>query len=168
MTKHHTPGAAVAIIRCQQPDDSFLLLRRNHHPDDPWSGHFSFPGGRKDPDDFTLLDTCLRETYEETGIHLSKNSVDSTLAATYAGRRAKAPILVQPYLFILSQRPEINLDNNEIQSYCWLDTKNFLQKELHIEAEVLPDMHYPAYPLQDYYLWGFTYGLLLRLLDISS
>ncbi|WP_163336965.1 CoA pyrophosphatase [Desulfopila sp. IMCC35008] len=162
-----TPSAAVAIIRTHEPMDSFLLLRRNQNPNDPWSGHFSFPGGRKDETDKDLFETCLRETYEETGIALQAESLQADMPLSIAGSRFNSPILVKPYLFQLETQPPLKLDHGEIQSSCWLETSHFLNTALHVEAEVLPNMHFPAFPLSDYYLWGFTYKLLINLLELQ-
>jgi 8-oxo-dGTP pyrophosphatase MutT (NUDIX family) len=162
-----TPSAAVAIIRVKSPMDSFLLLRRNQNPDDPWSGHFSFPGGRKEKKDKNLFETCLRETYEETGIALQTDALQSSMPSSIAGSRFNSPLLVKPYLFHLDNQPSLQLEHSEIQSSCWLETRKFLNTDLHVEAEVLPNMHYPAFPLTDYYLWGFTYKLLLNLLELE-
>jgi len=162
------PSAAVAIIRVSVPRESVLLLRRNSNPRDPWSGHFSFPGGRKDAVDSNLLETCTRETFEETGITLASDEVCAELPARYAGSRINSLILVQPYLFHLNERPALQLDRHEIQSSCWLDLEQFQQKKLHIEAEVLPNHFAPAFPLDDYYLWGFTYKLLAQLLEDTT
>jgi len=162
------PAAAVAIIRVSAPEDSVLLLRRNTNPNDPWSGHFSFPGGRKDEEDSNLLATCTRETFEETGITLHPEAVQAKLPARYAGSRLNSLILVQPYVFQLEVRPVLRLEPREIQSYCWLPLESFQRLELHVEAEVLPDRVAPAFPLDDYYLWGFTYGLLKNLLELEE
>jgi 8-oxo-dGTP pyrophosphatase MutT (NUDIX family) len=161
------PVAAVAIIRVSMPEDSFLLLRRNSNPRDPWSGHFSFPGGRWEEQDSDLLVTCTRETYEETGITLTSEAVQGKLPARYAGSRVNSLILVQPFVFKLNERPPLTLAAAEIQSYCWLTAESFQQKKLHVEAQVLPDRYAPAFPIDDYYLWGFTYGLLKNVLEIE-
>lgn len=160
------PAAAVAIIRIREPHESFLLLRRAAHPLDPWSGHFSFPGGRKEKTDTSLLDTCMRETFEEAGIQLSPENVQATLPPAYAGSRVNASILVQPYVFHLATRPSLSLNPQEIQSSCWLNASLFQQPELHVEAEVLPQHFFPAFPLDDYYVWGFTYKLLKYILEM--
>jgi 8-oxo-dGTP pyrophosphatase MutT (NUDIX family) len=49
--------AAVAIVRTRGPEDTILFIRRAERVGDPWSGPWSFPGGRRDPGDETLLET---------------------------------------------------------------------------------------------------------------
>jgi len=61
------PQAAVAIVSARQPRESVLLIRRSERGDDPRSGHWSFPGGRRDPEDPDLLHTALRELEGECG-----------------------------------------------------------------------------------------------------
>jgi len=66
------PEAAVAIVRTRGPRRSILLMRRSERKEDSWSGHWSFPGGRRDPDDPDLLHTALRELKEECGVRLDR------------------------------------------------------------------------------------------------
>jgi 8-oxo-dGTP diphosphatase len=159
-----TATAAVAIIESTLPEKSFLLLRRASHPDDPWSGHFSFPGGRKEQQDSSILETCIRETREETGILLSPVSLVKTLSLEPAGRNYTTPLWVQPYLFKLKRQPLLELEQEEIQSACWLPAARFQNKELHSQVEMVPGSLFPVLPLEDYYLWGFTYRLLESIL----
>ncbi len=163
-----TASAAVAIIRCQTPRVSYLILRRATHPDDPWSGHFSFPGGRKDRTDEDLLATCIRETAEETGIMLRVDQLQQRLVLEPAGRLLSHPILVQPFLFTLPEPPALSLDPREIQGALWLDADQFQTAALHQSVELLPGRLFPAYPVADYYLWGFTYRLLRSILKMDE
>jgi 8-oxo-dGTP pyrophosphatase MutT (NUDIX family) len=158
--------AAVAIIRCEQPMTSYLLLRRASHPEDPWSGHFSFPGGRKDPVDSTLLDTCLRETREETGIKLEPDQLIQTLKPEPAGHNFNHLIWVQPFLFSLPKRPSIILDESELADSSWISAEKFATPSSHSKTEMIPGKVFPTYPLHDYYLWGFTYKLLLKIITL--
>ena len=160
--------AAVSIIRSSQPVDSVLLLRRKKNPVDPWSGHFAFPGGRHESRDRDIYETCLRETYEETGIRLRDDLLKSCLDITPAGRNVNVPIMVQPYLFELEERPVVVVEELEIASYHWVEVHSFRDTRNHITVEVFPSRYYPVYPIDDYYLWGFTYKLLCSLLDVSS
>lgn len=161
-------SAAVAIIQCLAPRESYLILRRAAHPEDPWSGHFSFPGGRKDKTDRDILATCVRETVEETGIMLSDGQLQQRLVLEPAGRLLSRPIWVQPFLFSLPEPPLIRLDPREIQSALWLDADRFQAPELHRQVELLPGRLFPAYPIEDYFLWGFTYRLLRSILKMDE
>lgn len=163
-----TATAAVAIIRSLVPIESFLILRRVVHPEDPWSGHFSFPGGRKDAQDQDLLATCIRETREETGFLLQADQLQRRLPLEPAGQRSQHHLLVQPFLFTIEKRPALTLCPQEIQSACWLSSKLFKNTTLHQNVEMFPGGIFPAYPLEDYYLWGFTYRLLLSILQTDE
>ncbi len=156
--------AAVAIIQAFVPDRRILLLRRAVNPDDPWSGHFAFPGGRLEPEDENLLATSIRETREETGILLKKEYLTTELLPEPAGQNFSSSIWVQPYLFTLPALQNMKLDSTEIQSAQWLKAIDFTDKKQHIKTEILPGKILPAFPLDDYYLWGFTYRVMGTLL----
>jgi len=161
------PAAAVAVIRCVEPVPSILLVRRAQYDGDPWSGHFAFPGGRKERRDLTIFHTCLREVREETAIDLSGAAVRQTLSPSRAGRSQDAAILVQPYVFELSRRPPVVLAAREVESYVWLEMSAFCERANHRVIEVMPGRIRPVYPLEDYYIWGFTYGVLCNLLGLD-
>lgn len=165
-----TATAAVAIIKktAIPQQDEYLILRRASHPSDPWSGHFSFPGGRKENADRDLLSTCLRETREETGLHLSPKQLELCMPIEPAGRNFNSPLWVQPFLFSIDTNPPLTLEPNEIQSYIWLNAGHFKNLQHHRKVEMLPGHLFPAYPIGDYYLWGFTYRLLMSLLAIEK
>jgi 8-oxo-dGTP pyrophosphatase MutT (NUDIX family) len=161
---HEPASAAVAIIRSLAPRESILILRRNHYPGDPWSGHFSFPGGRKELKDPDLLTTCIRETREETGLLLDADHLQQRLPHEPAGRIFRSRLWVAPFLFTISNPPSLTLCQKEIQGAYWLNVRQFKNIELHKNVELLPGQIFPAYPLEDYYLWGFTYRLLKTVL----
>ena len=84
--------AAVSMTLRDGPDGpEVFLIRRSEHPDDPWSGHMAFPGGRKDDIDETLLATAHRETLEEVGLSLIEDAdalgrLDDLQAVARGGR----------------------------------------------------------------------------------
>lgn len=71
--------AAVAVLLAKHPVESILLIRRATNPADPWSGHWSFPGGRRDVSDPDLVTTALRELNEECGILLDRTQLTREL-----------------------------------------------------------------------------------------
>lgn len=162
------PEAAVGIIVCSRPQESILLIKRNDSEQDPWSGHYAFPGGRKEAGDTTIYQTCVREVQEETGISLYPDTLMQTCAPARAGRNVQAPILVQPYVFRLPAQPAITIEEKEIAHHVWLAVDDFKDLANHRLDEPLPGMIRPVFPLRDYFVWGFTYGLLCRLLDVDQ
>lgn len=167
-SSNSNPMAAVAVIICHSPHASVLVLRRVTHPEDPWSGHFSLPGGKREHKDRDLFATCVRETFEETGINLNEKDCIKPLTPQAAGNKLDNPLWVQPFLFSLSRRPELALEAKEIADYVWLRIKRFKELHRHQNVEMFPGELFPTYPLQDYYLWGFTYRLLSKLFQSSQ
>lgn len=162
------PMAAVAIIRSLAPTDSILLLRRAQSEQDPWSGHYAFPGGRRENGDASIYETCIREVQEETGIRLGARDLQVRLSPALAGRNVKAPILVQPYLFDIGERPDVVVEESEIASFFWLETSAFKNHDLHFQATPLPGRTRPVFPIEDYYVWGFTYQVLCSVLGVGA
>lgn len=60
--------SAVLIPLRPGPDGLEVVLTKRSEQLRKHAGQISFPGGRRDPDDHTLVHTALRETWEEVGI----------------------------------------------------------------------------------------------------
>lgn len=61
-------AAVLILMRENHHGPELLLTQRSihlrHHP-----GQISFPGGRQDSNDVSLIETALRETHEEVGFY---------------------------------------------------------------------------------------------------
>jgi 8-oxo-dGTP pyrophosphatase MutT (NUDIX family) len=165
------PEAAVAIVRTRGPDSTILLMRRAEREDDAWSGHWSFPGGRRDQSDVDLLQTALRELREECGIRLVREQVSAALPPTLARRRTGPFLLVAPFVFDIETELPTMLDAKEAAGAVWIQQSMLLDPTQHsfrrapgMSAEVW----FPAIALPGAPLWGFTYRLLVDWLEISS
>jgi 8-oxo-dGTP pyrophosphatase MutT (NUDIX family) len=161
------PRAAVALIRTRGADPEYLFLRRAENPQDTWSGHFAFPGGRQDKTDQDLLATAIRETREECGITLDRSQLVSELPWAVAGKPTGNPMQVAPFVFELESRPEISLAALEIADFHWLSLSHLLNPANHGLAclsHYAPEMRFPCVrvgaSLEDGAIWGFTYGVL--------
>lgn len=153
----------MALVRALYPEPALLVIRRAANPKDPWSGHFSLPGGRREPADADLLATCMRETFEEVGLVLGREALVKPLPLAQAGVSMGRMTTVQPYLFEIAEQPGLLLCEEEVASAHWV-TESFLRAPTsHVQAQVLrqaPERRFPGVPLADYFIWGFTYGIM--------
>ncbi len=159
--------AAVATIISYEPNPEVLVLKRKANPRDPWSGHYAFPGGRRDNCDPSLLATCIRETYEECGIQLSTNNLVKQYPTRKAGNHLNQSIPVTTYLFELTEQPSIRLQHSEISSHEWLeleyvaDQSNIIKRPM---SPRCPDVLFPCIPALQGFVWGFTYETLMMVI----
>src|SRR5437764_15333442 len=125
------PEAAVAIVQAGGPDGAILLMRRAEREGDSWSGHWSFPGGRRDPRDPDCLHTALRELEEECGIRLSREQLKAELPHANALRRAGARLTVAPFVFEVETELPVVLDQREAVEARWIPLELLLDIEQH-------------------------------------
>jgi 8-oxo-dGTP pyrophosphatase MutT (NUDIX family) len=161
--------AAVAIVHTRDAEESVLLIRRAERETDSWSGHWSFPGGRRDPEDADLLDTALRELAEECGIRLAREDMDAALPQKTARRKVGEFIPVAPFVFRACGRLPTVLDSREAVEALWLPLGLLRDPGRHRLRPVpgLPkETLFPAIELNAAPLWGFTYRLITDWLDL--
>lgn len=105
--------AAVAAVFT--PELDLLLIRRAEHPQDPWSGHVSFPGGRVEPEDPDSRAAAARETWEEVGLSLRGASLLGDLddLAAVGGRPG---LVVRPHVWLLDGPLPTLRPNDEVAS----------------------------------------------------
>ncbi len=167
-----TPGrhAAVASILRDSPRGAeVLLIRRAEHPDDPWSGHMAFPGGRHDAEDEDLLFTARRETLEEVGLDLDAHgTLVGRLEDTPALARGKRlGLTIAPFVFELHTSGPLQ-PNHEVEEIIWvpltpLTTSEYdSTKHYHYEGQ---DLQLPAWDVDGRIVWGLTHRMLSALLE---
>jgi 8-oxo-dGTP pyrophosphatase MutT (NUDIX family) len=164
------PEAAVAIVRAGPAPGSILLIRRAEREDDSWSGHWSLPGGRRDPGDPDLLHTALRELAEECGIELTRDHLQSPLGHAVARRRVGPYLLVAPFLFRVDRERPTTLDAREAVASLWIPVSMLLDPARHALRPVPGrpgSMLFPSIELEGPPLWGFTYRLLTDWLGLG-
>lgn len=163
-----TAHAAVSIIITECASPSVLLLKRAKNKNDPWSGQWAFPGGKWEAGDTDLVDTSIRETFEECGCLLSRDDLSMSLPVATAGNHSGSPILVAPFLWRIKQQVKLQLDTTEIEEAKWQEIEMLKLSELHDEDVIhprYPEKKFPFIMLGDVPLWGFTYGVLMNYLN---
>ncbi len=167
--------AGVAVLLQPEEDDlQVLFIHRAQHPQDPWSGHMAFPGGRHEPNDPSLLITTQRETKEEVGIDLEQHGEYlgqlEVVQATPRGRSIH--MTVTPYVYLVSPEARPNPDPVEVQDTIWVPL-TFMQQD-GVEQTVRRDLHngtsieVPALLYGGKTIWGLTYRMLRGFLELIA
>ena len=115
--------AAVAIIATRDGEPSLLFIKRQERDTDPWSGHVAFPGGfRSDPGELPA-DTARRETFEETGLDLSRTGEPLGLLDDIYPRSVRLPkVVVTPCVFAVPGRLPVAA-GGEVDQVLWLPVR---------------------------------------------
>lgn len=160
------PRAAVAaVLRERARGPEILLIRRAEHPEDPWSGHMAFPGGRHDPTDPSLEHTAVRETAEEVGLDLEVHG--QLIARLDDVPTHKTGLVVRPFVWELATAPGL-VPNHEVAEVHWVDLASLArgERDTTYELEWKGQLHaFPAYRVEDRVVWGLTYRMLQILLS---
>ena len=155
--------ASVAIILKEGPSLETLMIKRAEREGDPWSGQVAFPGGRRERQDKSLLETATRETREEVGIDLGSAIYLGHLGAF---RTHTGTMLVVPCTFL--RRTEERVEPNaEVSSYRWIPMEVFLRENSRSTNTLKrggENVNLPAYVYQDYVIWGLSYRMISALL----
>ena len=164
------PAAVALLLRESNVGIELFFIQRALHPDDPWSGHIGFPGGRFDITDASLRHTAEREAMEEVGFDLQQ--------ANYLGRLqdivgANLPVRVSCFVYHLSTLQDVQ-QSDEVHDSFWVSLGHLIDPERHLTCEVhfgerrlrvaAIDLAMPDKPV----LWGITYRLVLQLLELVS
>jgi 8-oxo-dGTP pyrophosphatase MutT (NUDIX family) len=163
--------AAVGMVLEPREDDVHLFfIHRAEHEADPWSGHMGFPGGRKDPEDPDVLDTVVREVFEEVAIDLRRQARLLSPLDEIQGvaRGRQLPMVISPFVFAL-EKPVEPRPNHEVQSVLWVPL-SFLTEpgnESVVEYAINGQpMRLPAYIYQDRTIWGLTFRMIRGFLEV--
>ena len=151
-----------------------LLIQRAEHPDDPWSGHMAFPGGRKDEGDPDVRATAEREAREEVGLDLASHGEllwrMPDLPAIGRGRRMG--MVISPLVYALGASHDgesLVFDASEVASALWVPLGFLADSENHSTMEYVHEgkrLVLPCVRLEGgRVLWGLTLQMLSSFFD---
>lgn len=163
-------ASVAAVLREGAKGAEVLLIQRAVHPNDPWSGHMAFPGGRRDPGDDHLLATAMRETREELGLDLDLaehlGHVDD-LQAVARGRTLD--LVIRPQVFIWTGDVPKLTPNYEVADTLWAPIGPMIAGEIDTVrpwTEGTQTYRLPAYDVGGRIVWGLTYRMLRTLFTV--
>jgi len=153
--------AAVLVPIVLRPTPTLLLTQRTAHLRDH-AGQISFPGGRIEPDDASVVDAALRETEEEVGLAPANVEVLGFLPdyRTSTGFSVTPVVAFVTPPFALRPDPFEVAEVFEVPLAFLLDPANHQQHEVHWRGRL---RRYYAMPYGDYFIWGATAGMIMSL-----
>ena len=160
-------NAAVALILSfsKTKDWEIILTKRaeynGHH-----SGQVSFPGGKEEYLDKSLLNTSIRETFEEIGLHLAPENCMGALTPLFI---PVSRFIVYPFIFLKSGSNDYTLDSSEVDYMIRVPLVDLLNKSLIKSAEIqVGDRKIltPFYDFKGEMVWGATAMILSEFKEI--
>lgn len=157
--------AAVLVPLFEEAGRLHVLLTRRTEDVRDHKGQISFPGGRKDPADQTLLETALRECEEEIGVPPARvrvmGELDDLVTIT--------DYLVSPYVGLIPYPFPFRISEREIAEIIRLPIEDFLPPE---RLRVARRLQYRGaihttyfFDMGPHIVWGVTAQILLQLLE---
>lgn len=163
-------NCSVAIILTREASPRLFLIERARRKGDPWSGDMAFPGGKKSPDDDSLVETARRETKEESSIVLPfvPDSLRIRDRITKS-HNSPQPMTITPFVFSVD-KPLPAIPNHEVASCHWVELKTLKESKRQKMLWRIGRMKIPVsyIPIGEKRLWGLTLSMvdeLLILLD---
>ncbi|WP_323097550.1 CoA pyrophosphatase [Intrasporangium sp. YIM S08009] len=148
-----------------EEDVHVVLLERSHdmrsHP-----AQIAFPGGARDPEDADDVATALREAQEETGLDPSGVDVVATLPSLFI---PFSGFVVTPVLGWWARPSALSVrDPNEVHDVLSVPVSHLVAPATRFSVTHPSGYVGPGFGLDDLLLWGFTAGLLGRVLDLAG
>jgi 8-oxo-dGTP pyrophosphatase MutT (NUDIX family) len=156
--------AAVLIPLFRDKGEYRILLTKRTDTVESHKGQISFPGGRVDEEDASLLDTALRETQEEIG--LPRQSVE-VLGRMDDARTMASDYIVHPFVGVIPYPYAFALSAQEVKKLIRVPFSLFLAPEKSIPVEYGGRTYQsPAYTYDGEVIWGATARIMRNLVEI--
>ncbi len=130
------------------------------------SGQIAFPGGRKEDEDNSIIDTALREAKEEVNIESSKITILGTLSDLFI---PPSNFLVTPVVAFSDVRPDFIKQDTEVEKIIEADI-SFLFDESIIKRKILhvrdTKISAPYFEIDGQVVWGATAMILNELKEV--
>lgn len=161
--------SAVAIILFHNEAGKLCtIVTRRQVYDGSHSGQISFPGGKKEPEDKNLLDTAIRECYEEIGVYASNFELLKELTPLFV---PVSKFLITPYVFYSENKSfDYMRSEREVAAIHEVDLLELFQSEV-VQVDVPINSEFimknvPHFKQGDILIWGATALILNELKDI--
>ena len=158
--------AAVLLPLFQKCGEYYLVFTKRTETVNYHKGQISFPGGRPHPDDRSLRDTALRETWEEIGLPTKDAEVLGELddIPTYTTGFVISPFVAAiPYPHRFTANPAEVAQIIEVPLPVLRDKKNLAEEWLDVGGK--QTLQY-FYHYRDHVIYGATARIVKHFLEV--
>ncbi len=154
-------AGVMALFYPRSRQTHFLLIHRKTY-EGVHSNQIGFPGGKAESGDKDLLETALRETFEEVGVTPGEIEVIRPISKIYI---PPSNFEVQPFLGIYQNTLPFIVQEAEVEALVeialrdLLDDKNLVTQVL--STSYAKNIEVPAFRLNGHIVWGAT-GMMLN------
>lgn len=171
--------AAVLVPLVMRAEPTVLLTQRTAHLK-AHGGQISFPGGRHEPTDTTLVDTALREAHEEVGLNPERVEVLGSLPTytTISGFIVTPVVGLLPPWELDDHLLGLKRDPGEVEEIFEVPLRYLMNPTHHerraVEVPVMGRLEFMAMPWSPgaaqptYFIWGATAAMLRNLYRFLS
>ena len=156
--------AAVLVPLSFRSDGSLgVVFTRRHNDMRRHAGEISFPGGRQDSNDESLLSTAIRETHEEIGL---PDSAVEVLGALQPTPTIVTGFAVYPFVALISPPPAWRPNGDEVAQVLefGIDDLRAGYGRRRLVRRGVP-MRTDTYLVEGNLIWGATARMLADLFD---
>ncbi|MEQ9424693.1 MAG: CoA pyrophosphatase [Cyclobacteriaceae bacterium] len=160
-----------AVLILLYPDENricFPLIQRPKY-EGVHSGQIALPGGKFEPEDKNLVQTALRESWEEIGIERDHVSVIGGLSQLFI---PVSDFVVHPVIGYVNEVPSLTPDQIEVEHIIEADLNGLLDpqnsSETDIEINASLNIRAPYFRVNDKIVWGATAMMLAELVEVIN
>jgi 8-oxo-dGTP pyrophosphatase MutT (NUDIX family) len=158
--------AAVAILLYPKNEGLSVILNKRTDRVEHHKGEISFPGGGRDPEDSSILQTALRETHEEMGVDPSDIEVVVQLDQV----STRSGFSITPFVAFIPSDYDFKVSEIEIAEVLEIPIETLMDTDNRIEDERLwsnntVEKQY-SYVYGEHIIWGATARILTQFLGL--
>lgn len=165
-TPNARKGAVLALFYPVGETPHLALIQRPDYGG-VHGGQISFPGGKVESTDKSLLDAALREADEEIGIDRGEVEVIGPMTEVFV---LASNFLVYPFIGFTGQRPDFSIDRREVEELLEVPFELFTMqeriKEKVIRSKTGINLKAPYFDVEGRVLWGATAMMISEIVSL--
>ncbi|PTB97536.1 coenzyme A pyrophosphatase [Marivirga lumbricoides] len=160
-------GAVMIMLYPGEEGKIYFPLTQRQNYKGVHGGQVSLPGGKKDEEDSSLIETAIRETQEEIGVKVKDSQVIGSLTDLNI---TASNFLVKPVISFLEKKPVFVRDPYEVAHIFSTDIDHILHSDTLKVTELTVgegiNLEAPYFDIKNKVVWGATAMILSEFITI--